>query len=335
MSWALDAASVDAVCDGLDLLGGGGGGSAGLFARLLRSADLLPLDVQDPEQLDPQTPCLAVGMAGSTLMVAERLPSLDAAERGIAAAERWLGHAVPVVCSIEHAGANGLTSAAFRGDRSLVDADLLGRALPRIDQLSLLVDEVPGLVFTVATSGAGVMLLDGPRTADAEPIIREALRSAGGWAVLVIAGFTVGTLAQHAMTGTLRRARDLGLAFAVHGATPELVAGQGEVLGTARIDQVSVVQGDLDVTDIELRSHDGDAVRVVASSEFTTCLWNGAPVAESPDIIALIDTWSGAVLQVADVRVGMVVVIVRLDAPAWWRGTPGRLHAARRTAVGG
>lgn len=333
MPWTLREDELDSLGRGLELLGGGGGGTIDLMTLSVRAAARLPVEIVDIDDYPGDTPCLAIGIAGTSVMLSERLPSLDDGARAIAAAERWLGHRIPAVCSTEHAGTNGLASVLFRGDRMIADADLMGRALPRIDQLSLLADEVPGLVLTIATSGAGVVVIDNPRTSDAEVIVRESVRSMGGWAVLAISGFTFNSLREHAMLGTFARALEVGAALQRHTFSPAAVESGGRWIGTARVMRVSVHPGPADVLDIELQSPAGDVARLVGESEFSLCMWNGEIVGAAPDIVTAADTWSDRILQITDVKVGMMIAIATLDAPAWWHARPHRTARARHGIV--
>ncbi len=325
MSWTLEPDDLDALELGLAVLGGGGGGETEVFGRLLRArGQLLPRELVEVAEVEPELRCIGVGVVGSTILLGERLPAADAADAAIDAVERWLGAPAHAMCGVEHAGLNGLVLPVFAGDRYAIDADLMGRALPRIDQFSLYIDGVPGLVLALATGAGGVALVDGSRPADAEVIVRQALLGAGGWAVLVLGGFRVGDLARHALGGTLARALRLGRALQSRGTDPAAFAGEGRPLGTARIVAIDVHPTDPAIVDVQLRSRDGDVVRLVGSSEFSACYWNGERVASAPDIIAAIDVWRGRPLQLPDLRVRQVVALFAIDGHPWWRAAPHR-----------
>lgn len=329
MPWTLEADDLDALELGLALLGSGGGGETSVFGRMVRAGGGLPRDFFGVTELDPDEPCLAVGVVGSTILLSERLPTLDAAAVPIAALERWLGEPVRAMCGLEHAGMNGLVLPVLAGDRHAIDADLMGRALPRIDQFSLYLDAVPGLVVTITTGAGGVALLDGTRPEDVEVIVRHTLLRAGGWAVLVLGGFRIGDLVTHGLDGTLARALRLGRSLGHTGLDPAAFADEGRWLGITRVVAIEVHPGAPSVVDVQLRSQDGDAVRLVGSSDFGACYWNGERVVEAPDIIAAIDVWQGRPLQLPDMRVGQTVALVVLDAHPWWSAMPHRVDQAR------
>lgn len=329
MPWTLEPDDLDALELGLALLGGGGGGETSVFGRMVRAHGGLPRELFGIDELDPDEPCLAVGVVGSTILLGERLPTPDAADVPIAALERWIGEPVRAMCGLEHAGMNGLAVPVLAGDRLALDADLMGRALPRIDQFSLFLDAVPGLVVAITTGAGGVALLDGTRPEDTEVIVRHALLRAGGWAVLALGGFRVGDLVDHGLSGTLARALRLGRALGQVGPDPAAFTHEGRWLGIARVVAIDVHPGASSVVDVQLRSQDGDAVRLVGSSDFGACYWNGERVAEAPDIIAAIDVWLGRPLQLPGMRVGHIVALIALDAHPWWTAMPHRIDQAR------
>lgn len=317
-----------ALARGFSLLGSGGGGATTLLE--LMAAEVLdgPVELHDVDDLDPLTPCVAVGFAGSTYLLGERVPAEDAFAPLLAAAERWTGVAAVAVCAMEGAGLNGLTPFLLAREHTLVDADLMGRALPGIDQLSLVVDAVPGVVL-VADTGGGVMVVESARSADVESLVRASLIRAGGAGAVLVAGFTVGDLAAHGIPGTFARAAALGDAD---------IFGEGlsgaRILGAGRVSAVDVVPDDPFVRSVELTRDDGALLRLVARSEFLAVTRDGLTLAASPDILVAIDSVSGDVLQVDEVTLARHVRVVALAAPEWWKGSPERLAHVVPAAYG-
>jgi DUF917 family protein len=326
---------LDALGRGFALLGSGGGGTTTLLQLMLRDAPLWPLPLHAPEDLDPSTPCVAAAFAGSTYLMTERIPAADVFERLVAAAERWTGVRAMAVCALEGAGLNGLTPFLLAHELALVDADFMGRALPRLDQLSLLVDAVPG-VITVCDTGGGVVVAETERAADVEALVRSAVVQAGGAGAVLMAGFTVGDLIDHAVTGTYSRALAFGDA-AADPATPldELaVALGGRMLGVGRVSAIDPAPDDPFSSAIRLTGDDGAVLRLVARSELLAFVRDGLTVAASPDIIVAIDTVSRDVLQVDAVTFARHVAVLALPAPGWWMHSAERLRHVTPAAFG-
>lgn len=313
------------------MLGAGGAGSPHLSALVLESSAAWPIVVHAPEELDADRPCIAVGYGGSTFLLEEQLPGLDPFGPAIRAIERWLGVEDAVICSIEAAGINGLANLQLAGSRDLVDADCMGRALPDFDQLSVLVDGLPGIVAAASAGPGGVAVVEGARPRDVERVIRTAIECNGGWAGTAFGGFTVGDLHAHAMTGTVARALAIGRASAdaIRADLPALADSLGgRLLGTGRVIDARHERTAPGVVSFEVQADDGAVLRLVARSELVALVRNGVVVAATPTIIVALDATTMAVLEVDQVAVGKDLVLLSLPAPAWWLATPGRRRQA-------
>jgi DUF917 family protein len=278
--------------------------------------------------LDPATPCLGVAFVGSTMLLGERMPGAEPFAALLAAVERWLGHPVPAVCSLEGGGMNGLAPLTLARTHLVVDADCTGRAVPGLDQMSLFVDRVPGLVFACETGADGVALVEARRAIDAERVVRSAIVQAGGVGCAVLAGFTVGDLREHAIEGHLARALTLGRSFRAHVDAPLSVlpdALGGEVLAEGRVVSIAPAATDPHVSAAEVAGLDGTVHRIVTRSETLAVLSDGRLVAAAPTIIVLVDAVSREILEVTDLRLARHVAVLSLPAPAWWHARPERL----------
>jgi uncharacterized protein len=337
MARILDHAQLPALAQGFALLGSGGGGSTTMLELALTDSSSWPITLYDVDELDPSLPCLGAAFVGSTMLLGERLPGEAPFAPLIAAAERWLGAHVPAVCSLEGGGMNGLTPLTLAGERMVVDADLTGRAVPGLDQMSLLVDLVPGVIATCDTGAGGVMLVQTDRPIDLERIIRSAIIQAGGAGGTVFAGFSVGDLAEHAIVGGTARALELGMAFesAATAPLPELAGALGgRALGHGRITAVQPDARDPHVHSIEVTGPDGEVHRIVNRSESLAFMTDGRVEASAPTIIVVLDTISRDILEVTDLTFARNVSAIALPAPAWWYRSPERLRKVMPSIYG-
>ncbi|WP_348787037.1 DUF917 family protein [Leifsonia sp. NPDC080035] len=320
---------------GFSLLGSGGGGGTTMLELMVADAPIWPLPLHAVADLDPATPCVAAAFAGSTYLLAERIPAADVFGPLVEAAERWTGGTAAAVCALEGAGLNGLTPLLLAGSHALVDADFMGRALPRLDQLSLLVDAVPG-VIAVCDTGRGVAVIDSARPSDVEALVRSSIVQAGGAGAVLIAGFTVGDLLEHAVTGTYSRALGLGEAAG----DPALALGDlaaalgGRLLGAGRVTAIDPAPDDPFASAVELTGDDGAVLRVVARSELLAFVRDGETVAASPEIIVALDTISRDILQADAITLARHVAVIALPAPGWWLEAPERLRHVTPAAFG-
>lgn len=332
MPTTLELAQLPMLARGCALLGSGGGGTTTMLELVLADPSRWPITVFDVEELDPALPCLGAAFVGSTMLLGERLPGEDPFAPLIAAAERWLGAPARAVCSLEGGGLNALAPFTLADDYVVVDADLTGRAVPGLDQMSLIVDGVPGVIATCDTGGGGVMLVDAARPLDLERVIRSAIIQAGGVGGTVFAGFTVGDLAEHAILGGVARALRLGTAFDAHRSAPlpELAESLGgRLLAEGRITAVESDARDPHVNVVAVDGRGGEVHRVVTRSETLACVTDGVLVASAPEILVVLDAVSREILEVTDLTMSRTVAVIELPGPEWW----SRSEARRRRVV--
>jgi|GEM_PF-899542 len=337
MPVTLELDSLPALATGFALLGSGGGGGTTMLELVLRDSPDWPISLYDVADLDPDLPVLGAAFVGSTILLGERLPGADPFARLIAAAERWLGYRVPVVCSLEGGGLNGLAPFTLAGERIIVDADLTGRAVPALDQMSLLVDGVPNIIVTCDTGAGGVALVDTGRALDIERIVRAATVQAGGTGGMVFAGFTVGALREHAIVGNAAHALKLGTAFlsAETGPLGDLAAVLGgRLLAEGRITAIEIDERDPHVKIFGIEGSAGEVHRLVARSESLAMMTDGRLEAAAPDLVVVLDAISRDILEVPHLSMGRYVAVVHLGGPEWWSHSAERLRHVVPSAYG-
>jgi DUF917 family protein len=314
----LKSAQLPALACGFSLLGSGGGGTTSLLQLALADAAVWPITVYDVKDLDPSLPCLSAAFVGSTMLLGERLPGEAPFAPLIHAAERWLNERIPAVCNLEGGGMNGLTALLLSNDRMVVDADLTGRAVPDLDQMSLLVDRVPGVFATCDTGQGGVLLVQTDRPLDLERIIRSAVIQAGGTGGALLAGFAVGDRVDHAVRGSIARALELGTGFLGAASAPlselaEILGGR--VLGQGRITAIEMDNLDPHVSTVQVAGASGEVHRIVTRSETLAFLTDGRLKASAPTIIVVLDAVSRDILEVTDFTLSRNIFILELPAP--------------------
>ena len=324
----LERDDLEALARGYALLGSGGGGSTTMLELILDTTAGWPLEVAPVDALDPATPCLGVAFVGSTMLLGERMPGAAPFAALLRAVERWLGHPVPAVCSLDGGGMNRLAPRTLAGSHT---------AVPGLDQMSLFVDRVPGLVFACETGADGVALVEATRAIDAERVVRSAIIQAGGVGCAVLAGFTVGDLREHAIADHLARALALGRSFLAHRSAPLPVLA--DVLGGTLLAEGRIVAGASSGTDphvnaVEIAGLGGAVHRIVTRSETLAVLTDGLLVAAAPEIIVLLDAVSREILEVTELAPGRTVAAVALPAPEWWNARPERRARVVPSAYG-
>lgn len=316
---------------GCVLLGSGGGGRTSTAVRLLRAKlRAAPVPLVPVTELPGDAMVVPVGLAGATGMLEEKPPSGGELTAAIAAVARWSGSRVDAIMSIESAGINGLM--VFCCERPVVDADLMGRAFPRLGQSSTSRRGVQAGPYALVDAAGRTTIMDRVDPEAGERLMRGALQAGGGWAAFAHWPIRAADLAEQAVVGSLSRALALGRAMlALPDRAPRAPALGGRLHGAGRV--VEVVRsagGDGRVTVLD----DGGAVlRVEMENEYQVVFADGVPVATTPDVICLLEVRTGRPVGCDEVRQGPRVEVLQLPGPAFWR-RPDRLPQVSPSAFG-
>jgi len=333
----LTGGDLDALLVGLTLLGSGGGGDPGLFATTLRRALTdAPVTLHHPAELG-DAPVVAVGMLGGTSMLAEKLPSGQEIFGAVRALARWTGVSPEAVMPYEGAALNGAlaVAAAVTLGLPLVDADLMGRALPRADHTTRAVAGGSLTPFAMTEPVGRTVLFDHTDPVALERAVRAFVAQGGGWAGCAFAPAPASQVCDDACLGSLARAVALGRA---HAATPPAgiaAALGGRVLAGGRVVEIarraSLTFGR---AGIAILDDTGPVLRLEAENEYLLALVDGLPVASCPDLLCVLDRRTAAPIAVDGLRVGDDVTVVVLPGPPWWRAVPERLEHVGPRAFG-
>ncbi|MFD0485190.1 DUF917 domain-containing protein [Kineococcus sp. GCM10028916] len=337
----LTASDVPALVRGAALFGSGGGGDTRDTAILLSRSMGQGVELLDPERAPDDMVVVPVGLVGATSVLAEELPGGAEFTTALRAVERWTGTRAQALASIEAAGANALTALLVATDVGLpvVDVDLCGRALPRLDQFSIAVDGLPLTPLVLCPPGGSLVVLDHARPVQVERTVRSVLGSSGGWAAVAFPPMPLEVLRRSGTPTTTRRCLDVGrrlldLPEAAAPARLEAATG-GRVLGAGRVVEVvrssarGFGRGSLTLRD---RRTSG-LLRLEMENEYLVAFEDGTPVATTPDVIAVLERRSLQAISCDRATRGSEVIALHLPGPAFWRDAP-RLDAVAPRAFG-
>jgi len=340
MVMRLGPAEVDDLARGAALLGSGGGGQTDLAARVLRRALAAgPITLLAAEDVDPDGYVVPVGLVGAVSVFTERLPSGGEWPPVLAATLERTRVDPAGVIAIEVGGVNGIVVFVAAAELGLpvVDADLQGRALPRLDQMSVAALGEPITPLAIGDAAGRILILDGLSSPASERVIRSALSEFGGWAAIALRPIRVADLARLTILGSLSRALWLGARHAAwhRSADPhEMAAALGaRVLVAGRVMEVvrHRATAGFGRGSVIIRAHRGGGLlRLEMENEYLLALADGRPVASTPDILCVVDRATGAPVPCDTVRGGLDVVAFHLPGPAFWWRPPATAAVAPR-----
>ncbi|WP_306319541.1 MULTISPECIES: DUF917 domain-containing protein [unclassified Streptomyces] len=343
MPQTITTADVPTLVTGVNVLGCGGGGDAASFASMLRHT-LGPTGTvtwhdadHTPHPTDPVV--VPVGVVGAVNVLSEKLPNGHEFREAITAVTRWTGGPTPdALMAAEAGGPNALTVLLAALDLGLpvIDVDLMGRALPRLDQLSWAVRGLPVTPCALAEPGGQILVVDRTDARGLERTVRAFLAGAGGWAALALAPVRLGAVRDACVHGSLTRALGIGRAHATLPPRParaDVAAALGcRVLAAGRIREVARSEapgfGRGSITVVDAAS--GAVVRLETENEILLALSDGEVTATVPDVICLLDRRTALPVAIDRIRPGQEVIAATLPGPEFWRDPGTRPHVSPR-----
>lgn len=350
MSWYLDRHDIAPIARGCGLLGSGGGGDTHIAVLLLRALvdKGSKIKIIDADELDAEGLILTAGYVGAPLVLSEKLFAGDEMVAAIEALRRRLGAPVQALIAAEIGGMNGMTpliASALTGI-AVVDADGMGRAFPRNDQLSFAFNGLSGCPSALASEAGDVLLIERASNARAEDIARAVATVMGGKAFAVDYPLSADQVQAYAIPATLSLARTIGKVLSAN-ESPEarlenLAATLQDERGLAvcelfagRVTSIDrETSGGFDRGTVEIAARAaGRTVKIDFQNEFLTLFEDGSLVASTPDIISLVDPDTLLPIPSETVRYGQNVRVIGISAPAALR-TPAALAAVGPFAFG-
>ncbi|KAF3015963.1 hypothetical protein E8E14_012666 [Neopestalotiopsis sp. 37M] len=283
---------------------------------------------------------LVDGTGGSPTALYERLPGGEEMKEAIYANLQQVGKSdFSYTVPMEIGGPNALEALllAAKTGKKVVDADLMGRAFPRV---YMTIPSVMGKRVAPAaiTDGDGttVLLKDAKDDFQAEDILRSVSGQFGSIAALGIQPFRhdeTHLFAQNSYSLAwsigynmrLARQQKADVASAVVAAAKGKVLFRGKVnlvsrqvrnsftIGTCTIlPETSENANTTSLTHLELIFENEILAAILKTGDSQTCL------AATPDLMAIIDTAGGQALGITELKYGLQVDIIALRAPEIW-----------------
>ncbi len=334
MSRLLDAAAVRLLAGGTAVLGSGGGGDSeiGLLAALQAVEEYGPAELCDLGELPGDGLVMPCGMIGAPTVHIEKYVNGGEGARLRTRLEELRERPVVALMCAEVGGSNGLLPVAWaaRMGLPLLDADGMGRAFPRIPQLSM---ELAGIspCPSVLTDERGHEIVFHGLSGDwLERLVRAAVVEMGGAGSGTEYSLTVAEARSATVVGFLGRAMAIGRAVA--GADGNPVEALVEHLGAFRLlkgkiaDVERQTAGGFATGSVLLHGLEGDAgreLRIAFQNENLAAFLDGEVRALVPDIISIVDSETADVVVTERLRYGQRVTALSFPCDPIWRSPAG------------
>ncbi len=332
---------------GATVLGAGGGGDP--YVGKLMAIEAIrrygEVELITPDEV-PDDALVAVSqMMGAPTIMVEKICSGAEPMATYDELVKELGQEPYAIYAVEAGGVNSTIPFILAATRGIpvVDCDLMGRAFPELQMVTLSINGVKGLPAVLADEKGNTVTVRGIDDRWLERIARQATSVMGGYTIL----------ASYPCTG--KQLKD----FCIPN-TPTLCEEIGRTLREAREQHADPIDAVLDVTkgfrlfrgkvvDVE-RKTDGMFVRGQAvvdgldedkgsrmviefQNENLIALRDGEPVTTSPDLIMSLDMESGTPVTTEGLKYGARVVVVGMPCAPQWR-TPEGLAVVGPRAFG-
>lgn len=344
MSRRLDKTSLEWLARGSALLGSGGGGDSeiGLLASLQAVEEYGPPELVTLEELPGDSLIMPCGMIGAPTVHLEKYVNGNEGARLRDRLQDLVGAPVGALMCAEVGGSNGLLPVAWAAQTGLplLDADGMGRAFPRIPQLTMELARIPPCP-SVLTDERGNEIVFHVEDGDwLERLVRAAVVELGGAACGTEYSMTAGEARDATVIGSISRAIEIGRSLATSDRDPVQSL-------LAHLSAVQLVRGKL--VDIDRRTTggfavgsftveglDGDTGRVVEvqfQNENLVVSEGGEVLASVPDIISVVENDRAESVVTERLRYGQRVTVVAFACDPAWR-TPEGLALAGPRAFG-
>lgn len=289
------------------------------------------------DELDPDDLVVAVGIVSQGLIVADMPPVGDEFIGCLEALEAKLARKVRAIYPLAASNINGILPllVGIQAAVPIVDSDPMGRIFPLINQTTLNIGNVAiGPIALKGVTGEQALLeVHDPRRA--ETLVRALVIELGGWAATAMYPCTARELSEHGVHGSMTRMIRIGEILDAEGSVESKYLRLVELLHATRIARARVSHKEsfswekglglptqpTSLTLIEETT--GRIIRMEIQNEILLVLVDGAVAAAVPDIITLLSSEHGHVVNVDDVRGGDVLDVIMTPAAAPWYSEAG------------
>ncbi len=331
----IDIDDLNDLAIGAAVLGTGGGGDP-YIGRLMAAEAIRaygPVTLIDPEELDPDTLVLPVGMMGAPTVMVEKLPGGFELSKSTEALEAFLGERAGAVMATEAGGVNSTLAMVVAVARGipLVDADLVGRAFPELQMCTPTLYGTPACPMSLSDDKGNASILQAVSNRWAERLARTLTIEMGCWSLIALYPMrgrqiavecvqrTPSTLIAIGAASRIARAENRDPIDAICAVTNGVRLWSGKVVDVARKTEDGFAKGEVRVAEL-----DSDRVLTIGfQNEFLVAIAGDEVLATTPDLISMLDLETGEPITTEGLRYGHRVTVIGIPGDDRWRSPAG------------
>lgn len=285
----VDLKDLDSIAYGCSLLGSGGGGST-TYPLMIAKNSLInygSVQIISKKDLKDDDLIVPIGYAGSPLVCKEKIPSKKSLIKLFSFIEFFYKKKITALTVTEIGGGNGLVPFFIAGELnlSILDADMLGRAFPKVSMISSNVYNVLPEISFLVDDKEQISTIAANDFDELEHYAR-ALAMAAGSSIAIVPQVLSGKQAKDILIHqTLSKAFDLGNKIKKNDINelPGKMIAEGKIIF---IDQ-SISDG-FSNGKIIIEAFDNEHYTVLIKNEYLAILKDDNFIAKTPDIISVL-----------------------------------------------
>jgi DUF917 family protein len=333
----IDVDDMEDIAIGGAMLGTGGGGDPYVGKLMAQQAIRKhgPVRLMDVMGLADDALVVPVCMMGAPTVMTEKLPQGDELMNAFRALEKVMGRKVDAVLCGEAGGVNSTTPfvVAAAAGLPLIDGDGMGRAYPELQMVTFTLHGVSATPMVLCDDKGNSLVLDTVSNAWTERLARAATIEMGGSALLAFYPMDGKTAKKAVVAGTLSLCAKVGetlrAARAAHedpvGAVKALLRAtelfHGRIMDIERRTEGGFARGKATFAGVE--GYRGQTLRLDFQNEFLIAERDGAALATTPDLIAVVEADSGAPVTTDSLKYGQRLVTLAWPCNPQWRTAEG------------
>ncbi len=326
----VDAKALKFIADGGAILGSGGGGDP--YVGRLMTQQVLgaenAVSVIDIDQLPDDALILPIAMMGAPTVMLEKFPSGEEIPKLVSMMERFMGKKVAAILCIEAGGLNSTIPfiAASKMKLPIVDGDAMGRAFPELQMVTFTLGGIQATPMAMMDEKGNGATFDTMDNSWAEKLARALTIEMGGAAMVSLYPVTAGQCRKYLIRGSLTKAHRIGQIMADQGANAcsalaEEFSGvhlfQGRVRDVERVSEGGFARGTVKLEG--LGNFVNREIVLSFQNEFLVAREGDAILATTPDLITLMDAFTGEAVTTELVKYGLPVNVLGLPCDPIWK----------------